>query len=100
MDKVSQITNFYNKITQTINITRQIFGLEPLKLTEQSDFPGSSFVIRHSSIVIPRHSLIRHSSFVIRHSIQPYPRIDKSVKNIEGQIDEYVNQPEKETNAH
>ena len=33
-------------------------------------------------------------------STQPYPRIDKGVKNIEGQIDEYVNQPEEKTNAH
>ena len=44
--------------------------------------------------------LIIQSSFFNLQLAQSYPRIDKGVKNIEGQIDEYVNQPEKETNAH
>jgi len=46
------------------------------------------------------NSLILQSSIFILQLAQPYPRIDKGVKNIEGQVDEYVNQPEKETNAH
>ena len=32
MDKVSQIANVYNKITQAFDITQQIIGLEPLKI--------------------------------------------------------------------
>ncbi len=45
-------------------------------------------------------SVVKLKIEVYLQSVQPYPRIDKGVKNIEGQIDEHVNQPEKETNAH
>jgi hypothetical protein len=84
------ITKGCFKIALVFNKTERIIGLEPLKFMALSDLLNSSLVLR----------VLRPSSLVLRPSTQPYPRIDKGVKNIEGQIDDDVNQPKKETNAH
>ena len=75
------------------------FGFSNTEATAASD----SLTIRH--VTLQTHfdvfvSAIENflniqSSFFNLQLVQPYPRIDKGVKNIKGQIDEYVNQPEK-----